>query len=514
MSNINKLTTRKLAAQLVIPRLSIDRYTKEPEYKQQIHHLVNEGVGGFCIFQGSPQQVRIIIDDLQILSDIPLIFCADFEHGLTMRLDNGTEFPKAMALGKAGNLKTIKQVASIIAKEAKMVGIHWNLAPVCDINSNMNNPIINIRSFGESEDVVSNSANAYIEGTQREKVLSCAKHFPGHGDTDVDSHIGVPILNKTYDSFKNLELIPFEAAIRIGVKSIMVGHLAVPSIDDTGKPASISKPIIDILNNELNFKGIVLTDALDMKAITEHFNSGEAALEAFIAGNDIIFMPENPTQALNALESEINNNETYYQQALLSAKKLYKEKQWCGLTLPIIDIDQKDLEHYAMQHQKIALEAAEPALKFEGRQDLVPLTPDKVIAGFTFVFGEEMDKGILFFKMLAQAIDNDVHFGFLNDTITDEELLKFIEEIKFADLVIFCFFAKGKAYQKRIEISGKIKEIMSKFSKAKETITILFGNPYLSKNIDTKNIIYTYSDSLPSIAAAVMKLSGRKANVN
>jgi len=513
MSNIKQLSPGKLAAQLIVPRLSINEYINNNDYKNQIIKLVNEGIGGFCVFAGSPQQVRNIIDDLQIMSDIPLIFCADFENGLTMRLNNGTEFPHAMALGKTNDSNITKQVASLIAQEAKIIGIHWNLAPVCDVNSNPDNPVINIRAFGEDTETVSDHAVAYIKGTQSEKCLSCAKHFPGHGDTDVDSHLGLPVINKSFEEIYDFEITPFIKAIENNVKSIMLGHLSVPSMDGSGKPASISGKVISYLKNELKYKGLILTDALDMKAITEKFNSADAALEAFNAGNDVILMPEDAFVALDALSHELSNDKEKFEQALASAEKLYKAKQWCGLTLPVIDIGNKNLEHFAMKHQRIALESAEPAIKISNNISL-PLSDNKEIAGFTFVFGDEMDKGVLFFKMLAQAIENDIHFGFMNDKITDQELAQFSEELKYTDLIIFCFFVKGQAYKKGIEITDRINEIIKKLTKAKDVITIIFGNPYLDKKLEQKSIIYTYSDSLPSIAAAVMKLSGRNANVN
>ena len=263
MNNIKKLSAKQLASQITIARLSIEKYIQDENYKQEIDSLVSGGIGGFCVFNGSPNNTKNVIDVLQMKAGIPLLFCADFENGLPMRLTNGTEFPHAMALGKIKNSELVKPIAKAIAVESKVLGIHWNLAPVCDINSNEDNPIINIRSFGGNAEDVGINAKAYIEGTQSEKVLACAKHFPGHGDTDVDSHVGLPVLTRSKESIEKIELMPFAEAIKTGVKSIMVGHLSVPSIDNTGKPASVSKPIIDILKYEMNFKGIVLPDEAD-----------------------------------------------------------------------------------------------------------------------------------------------------------------------------------------------------------------------------------------------------------
>lgn len=514
MSNIKKLSPRELAAQIILPRFSIKDYRESPEYRKNIEELVKIGVGGFCIFGGSPPEVKHITDDLQIMAKIPLIFAADLENGLTMRFDNGTDFPHAMALGKAKNTENVRKVASIIAKEAKMSGITWNLAPVCDINSNEENPIINIRSFGENSDIVSINSRAYIEGTHSEKTISCAKHFPGHGDTDIDSHIGIPVLKGTLESIEHQEIKPFKEAISVGVRSIMIGHLKCSALEPNGKIASLSKNVVDYLLSKLDFKGLILTDALDMKSITDNYLSDQAALEAFTAGNDILLMPEDPLLAIDSLEKELKSNNNSYKLALDSAERLYKEKQWCQVTLPTIDISEKNLEHYAMEHQKIALDVAEPALKIIGNKDIIPIKDDIEIAGFSFLFGEEMEKGVLFFKMLAQAIENNVHFGFINDQISTEEILKLSEETKTANLVIFSFFVKGQAYQKKVEINDRINEIMTMLSGNKDKLVILFGNPYLSKMIRSDNILFTYSDSLPSIAAAVMKLSGRTANVS
>jgi beta-glucosidase-like glycosyl hydrolase len=206
-----------------------------------------------------------------------------------MRLTDGTSFPHHYALGKANNYT--EKIANAIAKEMKSIGIHWNLAPVCDINSNPKNPVINIRSFGEDKNIVSKNVVDYINGLHKENIISCAKHFPGHGDTETDSHTAFPVITKSLQELEQNEMIPFVEAIKSGVKSIMLGHLIVKSISEL--PMSLSNEAVKYLRNKLNFNGLILTDALDMQAITDTYGD-DAPLLAFKAGVDIILMPENP----------------------------------------------------------------------------------------------------------------------------------------------------------------------------------------------------------------------------
>ena len=325
----------------------------QSSYKKEIHKLVEIGVGGFCIFNGEPDQVELLIQELQSISDTPLLFAADFEYGLPMRLTEGTSFPHAMALGKTHKPDNSRLVGKAIAKESKSIGINWNLAPVCDINSNPKNPIINIRSFGEDAETVSEHSSAYIEGTQSEKVVACAKHFPGHGDTEIDSHLDLPALSNNLDDLYSLELKPFESAISSGVKSIMVGHLAVPAIDSSGLPASLSKVVIKFLREAMKFNQIIITDALDMNAITSRFNPNESALLALQAGNDIALMPLNPIDAINYVTEIAKTDSELTIHLKKSAEKIYNLKRWCGLIPQFLLLNEK--KPIFIENMKMAL---------------------------------------------------------------------------------------------------------------------------------------------------------------
>lgn len=506
MKSINKWTDAELAAQCIMPRLNADKYFEDKEYKNGIIELARRGIGGFCIFGGSFHQLKLMTNELQGYAEIPLIFSADFENGLLMRLRDGSPFPHAMALGQADDTGKTREVARAIAREAKFVGVHWNLAPVCDINSNPRNPVINIRAFGNDADKVIRHAVAYIEGLQLENVLACAKHFPGHGDTEVDSHLGLPVIEKSLEEFKSLELKPFAAAIECGVKSVMPGHLAVPAIDPLGTTASLSKNIIGILKENMSYSGLVITDALDMKPIRSKYSSGESAINAFKAGADVALLPENPLQAVEEVTKLACEDTDFREMLRESAGRIIDAKRWSGITTAVASADDEDTKSFA-NHEKLALVVAHKALDISGNKSFLPIPEDKTIAGFAFVSGEDIQSDAQFFKMLTQGIENDIDLGFINLDISEEEILDLTSGLQDSELFFFSI-----PYRKSSEIkreSEKINRIIQSISRAKPVIAVFTGNPHYADNIDAETKIFTYSNSISSLAAAVIELSGR-----
>lgn len=497
-----------ISSQVVFPRISSDEY-KNKNYKNKVYELVEKGVGGFCVFSGEVNETSKMIYELQNRAKIPLIFCADFENGLPMRLVGGTEFPHSMALGISNNTEVTYEIAKAIAGECKQIGIHWNLAPVADINSNKTNPIINIRAFGETAELVSSHVVAYINGLQSEKVVACAKHFPGHGDTSVDSHLSLPVLNFLGNRIRNIELKPFQAAINNNVKSIMVGHLAIPAFDSETTPASLSKIIIEnILRNELTFDGIVVSDALDMKSITSNFSNKDAVIKAIEAGCNVLLLPPDPDKAIDDLIAIGSDNESFRQKLISSAARILNAKEWTGL----LDYNFDNFDNFkdSISNEKLALKTAYSAVKVIGNNGLLPLPENGKLAGFAFVQDENLEKPSLFFKILAQAVDNDCDFAFVDDSITNDEIVNLINSIGQVDFLIFSFFYKSKAYYGTVEISNKLKVLVNRMKGNSKSIAIFFGNPYLEEKINCDTKIVTYSDSLASIAASILFLSGRK----
>lgn len=355
---VQRLTLRQLLAQCVIVRVREGEYFAKSTYKQALHALVREDfIGGICVFGGRAVESAAMIHELQQVarasSGIPLLVAADFEYGVGMRLTGGTVFPHAMNIGAGNDVQSTRNIASAIALEARALGVHWNLAPVCDVNTNPLNPVIGIRSFGDEPELVARHCAAFIEGTQRHRVLACAKHFPGHGNTTIDSHESLPVLAQDLQALERTELLPFRTAIEAGAMTVMMGHIAVPRFETALEsncldvplekskgsrllPASLSFALTTrLLRERLGFTGLIVTDALDMKAVTSRYDSDEAAAvaaaHAFAAGADVLLLPTHPFRALDALQEAVEQGRISRDKVYSSLHNVVRAKQWCGL---------------------------------------------------------------------------------------------------------------------------------------------------------------------------------------
>ncbi|MCL2039235.1 MAG: hypothetical protein FWG85_02265 [Bacteroidetes bacterium] len=520
MSRFSSWTNQQKAAQCVFPRLDINTFIdnityKKFNYRDNIIELVKMGCGGFCIFGGDTNSVRKVITELQMYAEVPLLFCADFENGLQMRLSDGTSFPHHYALGKTTNYTNL--IANAIAKESKNIGVDFNLAPVCDINSNKKNPIINVRSFGENKDIVSKNVVEFINGLHQENVISCAKHFPGHGDTDIDSHTSIPVITKTLAELEQNEIVPFVDAINNGVRSIMLGHLIVKSFYDSNNkdiPISLSNDAVLYLRNKLNFKGLILTDALDMKGVTNIYGD-DAPLLAFKSGVDIILMPENPMLAIEQIANTLNDN-NYNNQIDESLERIYNEKRWCNL-MPIYKTIEPNPKLFT-DHLQLALKAAIQATEIYPKdanllhKDLIPVDNAKCFSAFSITqTTKDIQSASRFFTMLAQATEGDCSFGYLDEKMTDEELNTMANEQDVLDSEFFLFhlYFKGQGYSK-LATPDKINKIISTLSNGKKKIVLFFGDPYIADEISGDIKILAYSDSFASLASGIMLITDRK----
>jgi beta-N-acetylhexosaminidase len=309
--------------------------------------LTVEYVDGF-LYKNEPFEAAMVTNQLQKDSEFPLLFGADFERGLGMRLNEVTGFPHAMAFGAAGNIEFARESGHITAMEARAIGVQWNWFPDVDVNSNPDNPVINTRSFGEDPRLVAQMAAAYIEGAHEYGMLTTAKHFPGHGDTDVDSHLAVPLISADRARFDRVELPPFEAAIKAGVDAVLVAHVSVPALDpDPKRVASISPAIVTgLLKNQLGFHGLVVTDALQMAGLMRMFSeagmvaSGQAAVEAVKAGNDMLLIPADIDSAYNGVLNAVRRGEIPESRINQSVLKILRAKASVGLNKArLVDIN-------------------------------------------------------------------------------------------------------------------------------------------------------------------------------
>jgi len=329
---------------------------KNPEYLAWSNALHKYHLGGFgltveyedgFLYKNEPLEAAMVTNQLQEQAEFPLLFAADFERGLGMRLNEVTDFPHAMAFGAAGNLELARQSGRITAMEARAIGVQWNWFPDVDVNSNPDNPVINTRSFGEDPALVSEMAAAYIEGAHESGMLTTAKHFPGHGDTDTDSHLAVPLIKNDRQRLNGVELPPFEAAIKAGVDAVLVAHVLVPALDpDPSHVASISPAIVTgLLEQQMGFHGLIVTDALQMQGLMKLYSgeaaaSARAAVDALKAGNDVLLIPADIDAAYNGVLNAVRNGEIPETRIDQSVLKILKAKASVGLNKArLVDIN-------------------------------------------------------------------------------------------------------------------------------------------------------------------------------
>ena len=348
-ATLRKMSIEEKVGQLIMPWARVEfNNVNSPEYLQLRDEMRKYHVGGFgvtvftdgpALLKSEPLEAAELTNSLQRDSKYPLLFGADFERGLAVRLMGATGFPTAMAFGATGNKDFARQFGKITAEEARAVGVQWNWFPVADVNSNPANPIINTRSFGGDPEQVGALVSAYIGGARNEGMLTTVKHFPGHGDTDTDSHLTLARSNASVDRLNRLELVPFRAAIAAGVDSVMMAHITVPAIEpDPNVPASISeKTVTGLLKGQLGFRGLVVTDALDMGALMRVFTgtvaeiSGKEAVAAIQAGNDMVIIPADLDGAYNGLLDAVKRGTLSNQRIDESVLKILQIKASVGL---------------------------------------------------------------------------------------------------------------------------------------------------------------------------------------
>ncbi|MGH7508354.1 MAG: glycoside hydrolase family 3 protein [Gemmatimonadales bacterium] len=331
---LSELSLRDQIAQLVMPWIpGTYASADDPEFARMVAWVDSLHVGGLLISVGSPLDIAAKLNDLQRRSRLPLLIGSDLESGTSFRFVGGTPFPPNMGIGAGEGQSAAYDIGRITAVEARAVGIHITFAPVADVNSNPANPIINLRSFGEDPEAVSRLVAAAVRGIQDHGMLAAVKHFPGHGDTDIDTHLDLPVTSVTWPRLDSVELLPFRAAIGAGVKAVMSAHIALPALDPgMHRPATLSPAVqTGILRDSLGFRGLVLTDALNMGSLVRHFPASQVAVEAFLAGADILLQPADPAATIEALTAAVLNRRISRQRLERSVRRVLEVKKELGL---------------------------------------------------------------------------------------------------------------------------------------------------------------------------------------
>lgn len=490
-----RLTLRQKAAQLLAPWITGAYLAADSDAYDRLRELVaTHGIGGVVISIGPPLEVAARINALQELADIPLLVTADMEHGPGQRLDGGivmpwglrngggTRFPPVMALGAADDERLAYELGRITAIEARAVGIGMVLAPVVDVNNNPANPVINTRSYGADPHRVARLAAAQIRGLQEHGVYAVAKHFPGHGDTGIDSHIDLPTIPVDRARADSIELVPFRAAIDAGVTGIMSAHITFPALASDTVPATLSPRILTgLLQDELGFYGLVISDALDMGAIVRRYGPDEAPVRAIEAGADLLLMPADLDRALDAIVAAVESGRLPESRIDHSVRKLLRLKAGLGLhERRSVPLDHVPHLVGGRAHVAVADEVAARAITLvRDRDHLVPVAKEHARAvGIVFAADPDPLAGRAFHRTLAPAFRSFETF-YLDPATPGARLDSIREQVRDADVVFVSTFVRVITGKGTIALPAEIAEFIAALDHERPTIVTSFGNPYL-----------------------------------
>lgn len=499
------------------------------------HQIVDNHVGGIILFRGPVYESVVLVNRMQELAKHPLLISADLEAGAGMRFDDTVNFPWAMATAATGNPEYARRAGDVTAREARALGVYHVYAPVADVNNNAANPVINVRSFGEDPVAVGRFVAAFVEGVQNAGVIATAKHFPGHGDTAVDSHRGLPEIDVTRERLNSVELVPFRAAVNAGVGSVMDGHIALPKIDatvitplprdrkvgpiDTDEdgeiviekgtmPTTLSPKINAILRDDLQFDGLIVTDAMSMSGLTLYFTQEEASVRALEAGADQLLKPADADAAFRGVIAAVKNGRLTEQRIEQSARKILAAKYDLGLVQQrITPIDAIDRIVSGRQAGLLAEEIARHALTLV-RNDagLLPLklTPASKVFNLAITNGDDR-------LWITQTFSGTMSRGgikletiVLDDRSSDAEVKKAIDAAGRADVVLVSMYGRVRSGQARSVAlpDPGAKALNTLLDRKKPLVGISFGNPYLLMGFPKlQTYIVAYGD-MPSLQKA------------
>lgn len=529
-STLASLTLEEKVAQMVMARAYGHYISSTTDEYQRLARLVSEQkVGGLVTFQADVYEHAVLMNKLQRLAAVPLLVASDFERGIAMRVRRGTYFPEAMALGATRNEQHAYNVGLAIAEEARAIGVHQNFAPVADVNNNPSNPVINTRSFGEDVSLVSRMAAAYAKGLNDRGVVSTAKHFPGHGDTGVDSHLDLPTVPYGRARLDSLELATFKDAVRQGVMSVMIAHLEVPAIDSArGIPASLSPVIISsVLKGELGFQGLVVTDAMDMRGLVKSFSVGEASVRAVKAGVDILLIPANEEVAIREVVQAVRKNEISVARINESVARILLVKHWLGLH----ENRYVDIDHVAdvvgnKEHARLAKQIARDAITLvKNDSAILPLQQygKKRIAAILISDTEDNRTEVnrpgfqwtneqfgSYFMQQFRKRYGSVDVFRLTPASNAIDFDSVLSKARRADMVLVPLYVKVRTSSGRIGIPERMEGFVGRLAELqKPAIIVSLGNPYIVGSFPwAKALMCAYSDAEVMVEASVEALFG------
>ncbi len=510
---IDQMTIREKIAQIMILSFNCDVNNKNT--KETIELIKSEKIGGVIIMNSRLEEGVEMINFMQSISKkIPLLVTIDGEWGASMRFHNILSFPRQMQLGSLSSDSLVYQMGRAIGEQLNRLGFHVNYAPTIDINNNPNNPVINTRAFGEDKDIVTNYGLAYMKGMQDLSIATSAKHFPGHGDTDIDSHMALPLLPFDKLRLDSLELYPFRRLIQHGVDMVMVGHLQVPSLDSSGTPSSISKKIVtDILKNELEYNGIIITDALNMKGVADHLPAEQIPLEAYKAGCDILLMPENVQKAISIIEEAVNLGEISEHSLNMRVKKMLILKDRLGILSDYKKIEKKNLieDLNNNRFKSLVQDISDNSITIvQNRNNIVPISELKYQdIGYLSLDINNGQNGSHLAKRISKYIKIDSTI--LKGDISIDSLIDILDDFENKSLIILAVHNTDFRPQKDFGLDKNHFDILEQFSKGRDVILCYFGNPLALSKMDNleyfSTVIIGYTNTIEnnnSVASIIL----------
>lgn len=482
---LKTLSLKEKIGQLFVTKAYGQYESNDSERLLELERKVTEDhVGGVIFMAGDIYEQIILTNRLQRLSKIPLLISQDMEYGPAMRLYRASRFTPAMGIAATGNPDNAYLAGLITAREAKALGVHQIYAPVADINNNPDNPIINVRSFSESPQMVSTYASSFMYGVLAEGLMPTAKHFPGHGDTDTDSHIDLPVIRYDYKRLDSLELSPFKTLIENGIPSIMSAHISFPELSmDPETPGTLDRDVLGrILLDSLGYEGIVVSDALDMEAVSNRYSPGEAARMALLAGIDMLLISIDEHAAINELERSVRNGKISEERIDESVRKILAWKIQLGLfSGSLVDLDRApdviDSRNHKITAERIARESITLLKNQNGVIPVYPREYDKVMV-IVIADDDSGDTGKSLLRTV-RAYHPNVEFGLYDKRTPDHELEQIIRKASKADLIIVGSFVYVRMAAK-IQFSRAQRSFIRRIEKLKPPkMAIAFGNPYV-----------------------------------
>ncbi len=485
-----QLSDRQKVGQLIVPWLS-GAYTAldDSSFLEAARWVDSLQVGGIIISVGSPFDIAAKLNALQIRSRLPLLVSADLEWGAAMRVVGATAFPQIMAAGATGDSTDAYTIGSAAALEGRAVGIHVNFAPDADLNNNPLNPIINTRSFGEDPRAVSTLVAAYVRGVREHGMLATLKHFPGHGDTEIDSHLGLPIITAGYDRLDTLELVPFRAGIAAGADIVMSAHIAFPALTGGDDPGTLSAAVLTgLLRDSLHFNGLTVTDALTMGAIVAKYGAGEAAVRAFLAGSDLLLMPANPDSAEQAMLDALAEGRFTEERLDASLRRLLEFKKRLGLfehrTVPLDKVMQtvgtrrwqRAAEDIAVRSVTLVRDTAGTVAGLRGRRTRIALV----------AYADEATGSVALHltDLLRQNGDTVDYFRLwpMSGPASYDSARLVLGR---APVALFAANVKPISWKGNIALPDSLAALISATDSVKPTVLASFGSPYLLNQTPT-----------------------------